>query len=123
MAPEQGTKYIPSNLVVYPNLMFIAAPEHVECWTVWPDANPDKVTVNIRFYVRKAILTPEIEARVHKSWAILEKAGGQEDWPMEVWIQQNAKAQSRGTFRYGRSEVTAQHLHRQLARDLDGIEL
>ena len=123
VAPELGTKYIASNLVLYPNMLVITAPEHIECWTVWPHEDPGKATVNIRFYVRKAILTPEIEARVQKSWSILQHAAVEEDWPMEEWIQQNAKAQPRGTFRYARSDVTAQHLHRQLARDLDGIEL
>src|SRR5262249_48075096 len=94
-ALELGTRCIASNLVVYPNVLIITAPEHIECWTVWPDADPGKATVNIRFYVRKVILTPEIEARVHKSWAILHDAASKEDWPMEEWIQQNAKAQPR----------------------------
>jgi len=122
-AENLGTRYMSSNLVVYPNVSVIAAPEHIELWTVWPDADPGKATVNIRFLVRKAILTPEIEARLHKSWAILEKAASEEDWPMEEWIQQNARLHPGGSFRYGRSELPAQHLHRQLARDLDGREL
>jgi len=122
-AQELGTRYIASNLVLYPNSMLIMAPEHLECWTVWPDADPNRASVEIRFLVRREILTPEVERRVHKSWEILEHAATQEDWPMEVWIQQNCRARPSGTFRYGRSEVTAQHLHRQLARDLDGIEL
>ena len=123
VASELGSRYIASNLVLYPNMLIITAPEHIECWTVWPSEDPGRSTVNIRFYVRKAILSPEIETRVHKSWSILEEAATLEDWPMEEWIQLNAKAQPRGTFRYARSDVTAQHLHRQLARDLDGIEL
>ncbi|WP_161563997.1 aromatic ring-hydroxylating oxygenase subunit alpha [Cupriavidus lacunae] len=122
-ARNLGTKYIASNLVIYPNTMMIAAPEHVEFWTVWPTENPAKATVQIRFLVRKNILTPEIERRVRKSWDILENAASTEDWPMEEWIQQNATARPTGTFRYGRSELSAQHLHRQLARDLDGKEL
>ena len=122
-AEDLGTRYMGSNLVVYPNVSIIAAPEHIECWTVWPDENPDRATVNIRFYVRQAILTPEIEARMQKSWAILHDAASKEDWPMEEWIQQNARQRPGRTFRYGRSEIPAQHLHRQLARDLDGREL
>jgi phenylpropionate dioxygenase-like ring-hydroxylating dioxygenase large terminal subunit len=122
-APEAGTRYIASNLALFPNLLVITAPEHIECWTVYPHDDPGRSTVNIRFYVRRSILSPEIEARVHKSWEILSHAASKEDWPMEEWIQQNAKAQPRGTFRYARSDVTCQHLHRQLARELDGIEL
>jgi phenylpropionate dioxygenase-like ring-hydroxylating dioxygenase large terminal subunit len=118
-AADVGTRYMASNLVVYPNLSLIAAPEHIECWTVWPDAqDPAKATVNIRFYARKAVLTPEIEARAQKSWAILHDAASREDWPMEEWIQQNAALRPGRTFRYGRSEIPAQHLHRQLALDL-----
>ena len=55
--------------------------------------------------------------------AILQHAAANEDWPMEEWIQENARAWPHGTFRYGRSEITAQHLHRQLAKALDGIDI
>src|SRR3546814_8475630 len=79
-----------------------------------------RCTVNIRFLVRSEILDEQIEKRVHKSWEILEQAATQEDWPMERWIQQNALAWPQGNFRYGRSELACAHLHRQLARDLDG---
>ena len=120
-ALDGGSKYIGSNLVLYPNAMMIGAPEHVEFWTVWPDLdNPARCTVQIRFLVRSEILDENIEKRVHKSWEILEQAATQEDWPMERWIQQNAAAWPHGSFRYGRSELACAHLHRQLARDLDG---
>ena len=118
---SSGSKYIASNLIIYPNAMMIAAPEHIEFWTVWPEpGNPSRSTVHLRFLVRKDIVSPEIEARVHKSWAVLENAAANEDWPMELWIQQNAQAWPRGAFRYGRSELACAHLHRQLRRDLDG---
>ena len=119
-AREVGSKYMASNLAIYPNASMIAAPEHIEFWTAWPTENPARSSVNIRFFVRKDILTPEIEKRVHKSWEILHNAAVKEDWPMEEWIQQNAVFRPDGTYRYGRSEIPAQHLHRQLARDLDG---
>ena len=122
-AQEVGSKYMASNLAIYPNGSMIAAPEHIEFWTVWPTENPARSSVNIRFFVRKDILTPEIEKRVHKSWEILHNAAVKEDWPMEEWIQQNAVFRSNGTYRYGRSEIPAQHLHRQLARDLDGKDI
>lgn len=116
-----GSKYIGSNLVLYPNAMMIGAPEHVEFWTVWPSLeSPTRSTVQIRFLVRSEILDEHIEKRVHKSWEILEQAATQEDWPMERWIQQNAQAWPHGVYRYGRSELACAHLHRQLARDLDG---
>lgn len=117
-----GTRYIASNLIIYPNAMMIAAPEHIEFWTVWPvPGEPARSQVHLRFLVRKDILTPEIEARVHKSWAVLENAATQEDWPMELWIQQNAAAAPDAIYRYGRSELACAHLHRQLRRDLDGV--
>lgn len=116
-----GSKYIGSNLVLYPNAMMIGAPEHVEFWTVWPSLDSaTRCTVQIRFLVRSEILDEQIGQRVHKSWEILEQAATQEDWPMERWIQQNAQAWPHGSFRYGRSELACAHLHRQLARDLDG---
>ncbi|WP_051361867.1 aromatic ring-hydroxylating oxygenase subunit alpha [Solimonas soli] len=120
-ALDGGSKYIGSNLVLYPNAMMIGAPEHVEFWTVWPALDSAaRCTVQIRFLVRSEILDEHIEKRVHKSWEILEQAAMQEDWPMERWIQQNAEAWPHGSFRYGRSELACAHLHRQLARDLDG---
>ncbi|WP_336967480.1 aromatic ring-hydroxylating dioxygenase subunit alpha [Sphingobium aromaticiconvertens] len=114
-----SSKYVASLLMVYPNAMVIGAPDHVEFWTVWPSANPSECTVKIRFLVRPEILNPDMEARINKSWEILSTAATNEDWPMEVWIQENANAWPSGTFRYGRNEVSAQHLHHQLARDLD----
>ena len=118
---EGGSKYIGSNLVIYPNSMMIAAPDHIEFWTVWPTDKPGRCITNIRFLVRADIMSPEIEKRLAMSWEILENAASREDWPMERWIQQNAEARPEGTFRYGRSEVSCQHLHRQLAADLDGV--
>ncbi|MDB5970140.1 MAG: hypothetical protein JWQ90_2590 [Hydrocarboniphaga sp.] len=116
-----GSKYIGSNLVIYPNAMMIAAPDHIEFWTVWPSIeSPSKSITQIRFLVRSEILTPEIEKRLQKSWEILENAATKEDWPMERYIQQNAEAAPDGMFRYGRSEVSCQHLHLQLAADLAG---
>jgi len=120
--PLQGSsRYIGSNLVIYPNSMMIAAPDHIEFWTVWPTpGNPSRCTAQIRFLVRRDILDETVEQRVLKSWEILEQAATQEDWPMERYIQQNAEARPEGSYRYGRSELACQHLHRQLAADLDG---
>jgi hypothetical protein len=99
--------------------MMIAAPEHVEFWTVWPCVNnPGRSITQIRFLVRDAILDDALLARVNKSWEILERAATQEDWPMERFIQQNAEAWPHGNYRYGRSEVSCAHLHRQLNKDL-----
>lgn len=122
-AHELGTKYIASNLMLYPNAMMIMAPEHIEFWTVWPSEDPNQASVTIRFFVRQEILNEEVVARIHKSWAILENAAVNEDWPMATSIQQNCRARPDALLRYGRSEIAAQHLHRQLARDIDGIEL
>ena len=116
-----STKYISSLLLLYPNALAIGAPDHTEFWTVWPSlSDPSECTIRIRFFVKPEILTPEMEARVNKSWEVLREAATEEDWPMEVWIQENALVRPDGSFRYGRNEKSAQHLHRQLARDLDG---
>lgn len=118
--PASSTKYVSSLLMVYPNAMFIGAPDHTEAWTVWPSlTNPAESTIRIRFFVRPEILTPEMEARINLSWDVLREAATEEDWPMEVWIQENAAVRPEGSFRYGRNEKSAQHLHRQLAKDLD----
>nr|WP_047168141.1 aromatic ring-hydroxylating dioxygenase subunit alpha [Sphingomonas sp. Y57] len=117
-----SSKYVASLLMVYPNAMVIGAPDHVEFWTVWPSTtDPSHCSIRIRFLVRPEILSPEMEARINKSWEILSKAATTEDFPMEAWIQQNAQAWPDGTFRYGRNEVSAQHLHHQLARDIDEV--
>ena len=58
-------KYIGSNMFIYPNSMVIAAPDHVEFWTVWPSAdNPAQSTTNIRFLVRPEILDEAMTARL-----------------------------------------------------------
>lgn len=116
-------KYVGSNMFIYPNSMVIAAPDHVEFWTVWPSPDdPTQSTTNIRFLVRPEILDETMTARLNKSWEILEQAAREEDWPMEQTIQENSKAWPDGFYRYGRNEQSCQHLHRQLARDIDGTE-
>jgi phenylpropionate dioxygenase-like ring-hydroxylating dioxygenase large terminal subunit len=115
-------KYVGSNMFIYPNSMCIAAPDHAEFWTVWPSAdNPAQSTISIRFLVRPEILDEAMTARLNKSWEILEQAAREEDWPMEQTIQENSKACPDGFYRYGRNEQPCQHLHRQLARDIDGV--
>lgn len=117
---EAAWKLIGSNLFLYPNASVIAAPDHVEFWTVWPDPqNPGRSRTEIRFLVRPELLDDRMRARLDKSWAILEQAASEEDWPMEVTIQQNSEAWPQGTYLYGRNEQSCQHLHRQLARDID----
>lgn len=117
---QSSTKYISSLLLIYPNALAIGAPDHTEFWTVWPSLHdPSESTIRIRFFVKPDLLTPEMEARINKSWEVLREAATEEDWPMEIWIQENALARPEGTFRYGRNEKSAQHLHRQLAKDLD----
>jgi len=113
-----STKYVASIMLLYPNALMAAAPDHVEFWTVWPSANPAESTIHIRLFARPDILTPEMEERINKSWDILENAAVNEDWPMETWIQENATAWPNGHFRYGRNEVSARHLQTELAKDL-----
>ena len=113
-----STRYVASIMLLYPNALVAAAPDHVEFWTVWPSANPAECTIRIRFFVRPEILTPEMEERIRLSWDILKNAATSEDWPMEQWIQENAAAWPGGHFRYGRNEVAARHLQSELAKDL-----
>jgi len=116
-----SSKYIGSVMQIYPNNVFVEAPDHIELWSLWPDLDdPTKCSVRFRFLVRQEILTPEMEARITKSWEILRQAGMEEDFPMEAFIQENAGAWPDGTYQYGRNEKSAQHLHRQLHHDLDG---
>jgi phenylpropionate dioxygenase-like ring-hydroxylating dioxygenase large terminal subunit len=116
---EFSSKYVGSVMLLYPNSLYIDAPDHVEFWTVWPSLrDPGECTVKIRFFVRPEILSPEMKARINKSWAILEDAALEEDFPMELAIQQNAQACPGAAFLYGRNEKSAQHLHRQLRKDL-----
>jgi phenylpropionate dioxygenase-like ring-hydroxylating dioxygenase large terminal subunit len=120
--PPSSTKYLSSIMMLYPNSLLASAPDHVEFWTVWPSVdNPAQSTIHIRLYARPEILTPEMRARIQRSWDILVPVQQTEDWPMEVTIQQNAAANPGGSFLFGRGEISAQHLHRQLKEDLDGV--
>jgi phenylpropionate dioxygenase-like ring-hydroxylating dioxygenase large terminal subunit len=121
--PVEATfRFFASNLVVYPNSMVIAAPDHVEYWLVWPDINnPAKSRVEIRFLVLPERLTDEGAGRLRRSWEVLRQAAVEEDWPMTASIQRNAIASPEGSYHYGRSEVTCQHLHLRLAEDLGGF--
>jgi len=116
---EAAWKYFATNLLLYPNAMAIAAPDHIEFWTVWPDPQrAGRSTTNIRFLVPQAKLDEEMARRLNQSWEILSHAAQNEDWPMEESIQRNAAANPGGTYLYGRNEISCQHLHRRLQADL-----
>jgi phenylpropionate dioxygenase-like ring-hydroxylating dioxygenase large terminal subunit len=120
--PASSTKYVSSILLLYPNSLMASAPDHVEFWTVWPSLDsPSQSTIHIRLFARPEILTPEMRARIQKSWDILVTAQETEDWPMELAIQENALSSPTGSFIFGRGEISAQHLHQQLKEDIDGV--
>jgi nitrite reductase/ring-hydroxylating ferredoxin subunit len=123
--PSEGLyRYFGGNFFVYPNSLVFPTPDHIEFWTVWPSTiSPGESMTHIRFLIRPEIINDQIMARVNKSWEILQDAAVNEDWPMEVSIQANANANPQGTFIYGRSEVSCQHLHRQLKEDLEGLSV
>lgn len=116
---EAASSHIGSNLFIYPNINVIAAPDHIEFWTVWPDiGDPGRSMVHIRFLIDPAKVDDRMSERLTRSWNILEEAAVQEDWPMATSIQRNAQACPEGAFRYGRNEQSCAHLHRQLGEDL-----
>ncbi|GAB4666047.1 aromatic ring-hydroxylating oxygenase subunit alpha [Mycobacterium intracellulare] len=116
---ETASSHVGSNLFIYPNVNVIAAPDHIEFWTVWPDLNdPTRSTVHIRFLISPEKLDERMSERLNRSWEILEEAAVEEDWPMAISIQRNATACPEGVFRYGRNEQSCAHLHRQLGEDL-----
>ena len=115
-----SSKYVGTVMMLYPNNVLVEAPEHIELWSIWPVVGaPSRCTVRFRFLVRDDVRTPDMEARVHKSWDILRYAGMEEDFPMEETIQSNASAWPDGWYKYGINEKSVQHLHRQLHEDLD----
>lgn len=90
--PEASWRLIAGNLFLYPNASVIAAPDHIEFWTVWPDpTSPGRSTTEIRFLVRPDILDDRTKARINKSWKILKKAAMKEDRPMEETIQKTPR--------------------------------
>lgn len=112
---KSSTSHVASIMLLFPNSLIAAAPDHIEYWTVWPSEDPSKCKIRIRFFVRPDIMDENMESRVRKSWEILKNAATNEDWPMEIWIQENANRWPDGVFRYGRNEVSARHLHNMLA--------
>jgi hypothetical protein len=115
-------KYASSQIRLYPNAMCIAVPDHIELWTVWPSPDPAHCSVDIRFLVRPEILDDEMAERITRSWEILAVAVVEEDFPMEVSIQQNAAAIPDSVFTYGRNETGIRHLHEWLERDLTDLD-
>lgn len=116
-------KYMSGNFVIFPNASMIPTPTHLEYWNVWPHlTDPAKCHVHIRFLIDRDLLDDDRAAKIDKSWEILEQAAFEEDFPMEETIQANANAFPVGDFLYGRMEAPCQHLHRQLAREMDALD-
>ncbi|MET0364018.1 MAG: aromatic ring-hydroxylating dioxygenase subunit alpha [Sphingobium sp.] len=117
--PDAAWRYFATVFVLFPNTLVIAAPDHYEFWTVWPSKeSASKSTTHIRFLIDPAKLDEVMADRLNRSLAILEDAAMNEDWPMEETIQANAVASPDTTYLYGRSEISCQHLHRQLKREM-----
>lgn len=118
----EDSRFMSGNFVVFPNVSMIPTPTHLEFWTVWPHlTDPAKCHVHIRFLIDRDLLNDERAAQIEKSWSILEQAAFEEDFPMEETIQTNANAYPVGHFLYGRMEAPCQHLHRQLAREMETL--
>jgi phenylpropionate dioxygenase-like ring-hydroxylating dioxygenase large terminal subunit len=116
---DRDWRYFAGSIFVYPNSLINPTPDHVECWTVWPSLdNPAESTTKIRFLVHPDRLNEKTRQRLDLSWEILNKAAGEEDWPMEVSIQENSRSHPDGSYLYGRNEIACQHFHRNLAEDL-----
>ena len=114
-----GWRHFGGNMVLYPNSMAVAMPDHVEFWTVWPSiTSPGQCTVHIRALIDPAKLVGDMAERLERSMEILEVAASQEDFPMEETIQSNSVARPVGSYLYGRGEITCQHLHVQLDKDI-----
>ncbi len=121
-ASEEDHRYVTGNMVLFPNASMIPTPTHLEYWNVWPDLeDPARSHVHIRFLVDPAVLDEERAAKINKSWEILQQAATEEDFPMEETIQANANAWPEGDFIYGRGEAPCQHLHRQLAAEMERL--
>jgi phenylpropionate dioxygenase-like ring-hydroxylating dioxygenase large terminal subunit len=115
---ESAWRSFSSNLYIFPNTMIMAAPDHVELWTVWPSAkDPSRSTVSIRFLIHSDKLDQRMRDRMNMSWEILENAALNEDFPAEEGIQANLAAQPGTSVLYGRHEIGCQHIHRQLASE------
>jgi Ring hydroxylating alpha subunit (catalytic domain) len=115
-------RYMSGNFVVFPNASMIPTPTHYEFWNVWPDLKePGRCHIHIRFLIDRDLLDEKRAGQIEKSWSILEQAALEEDFPMEETIQANADAWPVGDFLYGRSEAPCQHLHRQLAREMEAL--
>jgi phenylpropionate dioxygenase-like ring-hydroxylating dioxygenase large terminal subunit len=115
-------RYMSGNFVVFPNASMIPTPTHYEFWNVWPDLKqPGRCHIHIRFLADRELLDEKRAGQIEKSWSILEQAALEEDFPMEETIQANADAWPVGDFLYGRSEAPCQHLHRQLAREMEAL--
>ncbi|WP_176594138.1 aromatic ring-hydroxylating dioxygenase subunit alpha [Sphingobium sp. EM0848] len=110
-------RYFGANMYLWPNSMVLPTPDHIENWTVWPLA-VDRSLIQIRFLVDKDRLDDTVASRINRSWEILREAALTEDFPMEETIQSNAGSHGNGTFIYGRSEISCQQLHREMAREL-----
>ncbi len=113
---ERNWRYLGGNFMLFPNAYLIPTPDHYEYWNVWPHlTHPGRCHVHIRFLVNPQTLTPEVAARIARSWEILETAATTEDFPIEETIQANAASAPEVDFIYGRAEAPCQHLHRQMA--------
>ena len=115
---SRGYRYFSTAMMVFPNNVVIAAPDHIEFWSVWPGDSPNGASVHIRCLAQPAALTELVKERIGRSWQVLHFAATEEDWPMAATIQDNAEINPDGSYLYGRGEVCTQHLHRELARAL-----
>lgn len=102
-----------------PNALISATRDYALLWRFESPA-PNVCTVETRFYTRSPIANDSERKRFDDAFALQLRVTGEEDFPMQEAIQRGLDAGAARELVIGTHEIGVLHLHRTLARLLDG---
>lgn len=121
-APDRNPhEFIITNYTIYPATVLATEPDHVEAWTILPDAHDgNRCRATLRFLVPELPRTEKQRRYRDRNWDILLGAVLNEDWAAAQSIADSLPGGHIKETVYGRNEIAAQSFYRQLQADLDG---
>ena len=112
-------KHLAINYFIFPNTVLVWQGDHFECWTTFPGDRPDSCVAHVQSITTREAAQPEFEAKWDRNWKVMISTVVEEDWAVSKTIQESVHAMPHNRIWFGRNEPGLQHIHGQLAREIE----
>lgn len=112
-------KHLAINYFIFPNTVLVWQADHFECWTVFPGDKPNACAAQVQSITTREAAQPEFKSRWDRNWHVMISTVVEEDWAVSRTIQDSVHTMPNNRIWFGRNEPGLQHIHAQLARDIE----